>query len=270
MSVFSFGADPEVFVVDRATKKFVPAWGLVGGTKYEPELVQDGAVQVDGMALEFNINPAKTENKFVKNIFSVKKQLGDMIGDDLQLSDVSTAVFDVDVWKKTPKEAKVLGCDPDFNAITMMQNTMPKPAPRFRTAGGHIHIGWGKNFDVGDPDFFNLCANVVRQLDASVGCYLYKHDPDRKRQSLYGAPGAFRVKPYGVEYRSPSNWWIRDEESTAKIFRIAKKAVEDLSEGVRYPDNLTRGLVLALEGDEEFKKYLEYYMEKDRYGVFNV
>ena len=51
---FTIGADPEVFVADSLTNTFVSAHDLVPGTKLEPFAVNKGAVQVDGMALEFN------------------------------------------------------------------------------------------------------------------------------------------------------------------------------------------------------------------------
>jgi hypothetical protein len=49
----SVGADPEVFV-RNAEGEPVPACGLIPGTKAEPHRVDSGAVQVDGLALEFN------------------------------------------------------------------------------------------------------------------------------------------------------------------------------------------------------------------------
>ena len=63
------GCDPEVFV--KKNNQFVSAHGLIRGDKKNPFPVKDGAVQVDGMALEFNINPAHSENEFVFSVQSV-------------------------------------------------------------------------------------------------------------------------------------------------------------------------------------------------------
>lgn len=54
------GADPELFVSKAGV--ILSAFGLVGGTKKVPQKVERGAVQVDGMALEFNIDPALLTN----------------------------------------------------------------------------------------------------------------------------------------------------------------------------------------------------------------
>jgi len=71
------GADPELFV--SLGGKLVSAHNLIPGTKMAPHPVNNGAVQVDGMALEININPASTSKEFCKNILSVLKQLKEMI-----------------------------------------------------------------------------------------------------------------------------------------------------------------------------------------------
>ena len=52
------GCDPEVFVKQNGV--FRSAHGLIRGDKKNPQKIRSGAVQVDGMALEFNIDPART------------------------------------------------------------------------------------------------------------------------------------------------------------------------------------------------------------------
>ena len=56
MTQILVGCDPEVFVAKGG--KFISAHGMIPGTKKAPHKVERGAVQVDGMALEFNIDPA--------------------------------------------------------------------------------------------------------------------------------------------------------------------------------------------------------------------
>jgi len=84
------GADPEVFV--KQGGKFVSAHGLVQGTKEEPFVVDKGAVQVDGMALEFNIDPAKNAKEFSDNIRVVMDILDGMVPDH-ELVPTPTATF---------------------------------------------------------------------------------------------------------------------------------------------------------------------------------
>ncbi len=38
------------------------------------------------------------------------------------------------------------------------------------------------------------------------------YDKDTERRGMYGKAGAFRPKPYGVEYRTLSNAWLSNDE----------------------------------------------------------
>lgn len=207
------GADPELFMKSPNTGAFVSAHDCVPGTKYEPFKVPFGAIQVDGTALEFNIDPAHTVDEFVNNINAVRKTLESYVpGYNVVAEPVALYDKDYFMWE-VPAEAHTLGCDPDYNGWTGDQNPRPDPSGKpLRTAAGHIHIGWGEGFDVFDSDHFKYCARVARQMDYYLGIYSLIWDKDPTRRELYGKAGAFRVKPYGMEYRVLSNRWLASEE----------------------------------------------------------
>lgn len=223
------GADPEVFVQQNG--KFVSAHGLVNGTKEAPYKVERGAVQVDGMALEFNIDPAANAKEFSKNIKTVMEILDGMVPDHT-LNPVPTATFGMDYMRTQPEEALELGCEPDFNAWDNGNvNTKPNGDVDFRTGAGHIHIGWTKDVDITDPDHLDACMTVVKQLDWSLGIMSTRYDKDEKRRELYGDWGAFRPKPYGVEYRVLSNAWLKDPKLVDWVYRTVIDAVQRLYQG---------------------------------------
>lgn len=226
---FLFGADPEVFIVD-ANGKGVSPDGIIPGTKEEPFKVKYGAVQRDGMAAEFNIDPAGTFTEFNRNINSVMKSLAGFLPEGHSLSVVPVMEFTPEVFGRASEEAKELGCIPDFNAWTGEVNPPPDISdnPFLRCAGGHIHIGWGEGFELTDEDHFRNCVDAVKQLDWFLGAWSVKIDDDPRRRKLYGKGGAFRVKPYGVEYRTLSNFWITTRErrlATWNRLQIALKAI---------------------------------------------
>lgn len=225
------GADPEVFVRKIGKKQFQSAHGLVKGDKKNPYKVERGAVQVDGMALEFNIDPAKNEQEFITNITGVMKIMGEMVP-DYELVATPVANFTQAVLKKQPKEALELGCDPDFCA---WKNGAANPRPNgdvnFRTGAGHVHIGWTNGIDVADPEHLEACIMATKQLDYYLGLGSLVYDKDTKRRTMYGAPGAFRPKPYGVEYRVLSNAWLQSEELMGWVYRTTIRALTDLFEG---------------------------------------
>lgn len=202
---FTFGADPEFFVAKKGVP--VSAHGLVPGTKAAPMPVKGGAVQVDGMALEFNIDPAKDPERFAFNLDLVLNQIMKMVP-NYEVYGGCVANFGVDYIKAQPKEASELGCNPDYNAYTGLANPRPDVDTPFRTAAGHIHIGWTNNVDPMDPGHFKACQRVVKQLDRYVGVPSLFWDMDVKRRELYGKAGAFRPTHFGVEYRVLSNAWL--------------------------------------------------------------
>lgn len=224
------GADPEVFMLRNG----VPfcAHGVIPGTKKEPHKVQNGAVQVDGMALEFNINPADTAEAFVHNTQSVLKTLELMIPKDCRIHAVPSVRFDWDHIKAQPQEALDMGCDPDFNAYTGQINVKPDGATNLRTAAGHVHIGWTRDADICSPIHFQSCCQLVRQLDYYLGVpSLVLDAAGEERRQLYGKAGAFRPKPYGCEYRVLSNFWLGSEDLMRWVYSTTIRAINDLMSG---------------------------------------
>lgn len=205
---FTIGADPEFFVSQGG--KPVSAWGLIPGDKKDPYKVPYGAVQVDGMALEFNINPAKGEAGFLRNLDAVMHQIMDMVP-GYEYYDRPVAEFGKEYIDQQHPDAKRLGCEPDFNAYTGDVNPTPDADTPFRTASGHVHIGWTNGVDPMDPGHFEACRVLTKALDVFLGVPSLYWDDDVKRRQLYGKAGAFRPKPYGMEYRTLSNRWLRPD-----------------------------------------------------------
>lgn len=232
------GADPELFVFTRDGKP-VSAHDLIPGTKYDPFEVSKGAVQVDGVAAEFNIEPANTEDEFFFNIASVEAQLLEMIqkkNSDFILRATPTVNFTRKQWKDIPEEAKLLGCEPDYDAYSCKPNEKPKTDKFMRTGSGHVHISWGQTKkDVLKP-WDQHCASLVWHLDKHLYPESLKWDPDKTRQELYGKPGCFRPKKYGLEYRTLSNAWLANEKTIRYVFKTTKNITEHWLDNYRPGD----------------------------------
>lgn len=224
------GADPELFVQDKDSGSFVSAYGLIQGDKDNPTPVHLGAVQVDGMALEFNIDPASTEGEFVHNINSVVEQLKGMVPTFNVLA-VPVAHFGEEYIKAQPEKAKELGCNPDYNAYTYSENVRPNADLPFRTGAGHIHIGWTKGQEIFEDRHFSTCCAVTKQLDVFLGIPSVLFDDNVQRREMYGKAGAFRPKTYGVEYRVLSNVWVADDKLKSWVYSAVMKALSALEEG---------------------------------------
>ena len=236
MTVIKIGCDPEGFIVDP-NGDFISAYGIIPGDKKDPFKVDGGAVQVDGMALEFNIDPASTEDEFVGNIKKVITQVTEMVHDaspDLSIRWTPIARFKNTIWEVSPEQCKILGCDPDYNIhgeinenpILKLENTP------IRTAAGHIHIGFRDTLieDPMDKDHFDTCLYLAQGFfNSHVPSYIPHLPEEEERMKYYGAWGSFRPKKYGVELRSPSNIWVAKEETQRKIYRETRNTFNDLT-----------------------------------------
>ena len=256
MTIIRIGADPELFIRDTKTGNFVSAHTLLPGTKIEPFKVPMGAIQVDGTAAEFNIDPATDANHFLTNISTVISQLQARIsGTGLELVYDPTATYDPVYFAQLPDHVKELGCNPDFNAWTGRVNPSPdSETGTMRTAAGHIHIGWIDKGDIDphDPAHFEDCCAVTKQLDYYLGLYSLLWDRDPKRRSLYGKAGAFRPKPYGVEYRVLSNAWLRSTKVQQWVFNAAVFAVGQLLRGTSIEEKFEDFAQTAIDGNESW------------------
>lgn len=242
MSKYLLGADPEIFV--SKDNQLVSAFGLIGGTKDQPLIVERGAVQVDGMALEFNIEAAGSEAAWMANINGVMDILSSMVP-GYKLECIPVARFGYDYIKAQPEKAKELGCDPDYNAYTVDVNPRPNGDNDFRTAAGHIHFGLPETENdapVNDQDYIAYVARKVRELDFYLGLPSLFYDADAQRRELYGKAGAFRPKKYGMEYRTLSNQWLGSDTLKRWAYQASQYAMEQMDKGVclfdKYGDDI--------------------------------
>lgn len=229
---FKLGCDPEVFV--KQDGKFRSAHGLIPGDKKNPFKIPFGAVQVDGMALEFNITPAETAADFLKNVTEVYHQLKAMVP-TYEVVAEPVALFNVRYMRQQPPEALELGCDPDFNGWTIAANDRPNGDRPFRTASGHVHIGFTEDRDITDPMHMRECAALACQMDFYLGLPSLKYDKDKKRRQLYGKAGCFRPKSYGVEYRTLSNVWLQSDNLIQWVFNNARDGFQKFKDGKFLP-----------------------------------
>ena len=225
---FTIGADPEVFV--GVNKKFVSAHDLVPGTKLKPYPVLEGSVQVDGMALEYNINPCESKQEFTHRISFVRQQMQDML-QGVEIMPVSCVEFDKKTIEGVPTKNYELGCSVDFNAYTGEPNETPNSKLMMRTAGGHVHIGGFHTNKRYSSEHYSKCTRLTRLMDKELGIYSLIWDTDTKRRSMYGKAGCFRPTYYGVEYRSLSNLWIFNTDLVEFVYDATQTAYDKFLSG---------------------------------------
>lgn len=243
IKLLAVGSDPEAFLFVNG--KPMSAIGLVPGSKDSPYNISDHeSVQVDNVAIEFNIKPTLDPDEFHESLVTCASWMNEHLSKINPLIQVRfTPSAEFDSSELTSRAARTFGCDPDFNAWTGMINPRPKAdSPNLRSCGGHIHIG----FDVpkGMDD-----ARLIRLMDEHVGLYTAAICGDKRRMSLYGKAGAFRTKSYGVEYRTPSNTWLNDISYIREVFRRINLAIDAYNEGLD-ADFIVKDLIDRAEVEE--------------------
>ncbi|MGE0266082.1 MAG: hypothetical protein AB7I96_12985 [Candidatus Dadabacteria bacterium] len=242
------GSDPEVFVFDEGRDHFISAHNLIPGTKEEPYKVIRGAIQRDGVAAEFNIDPAASKGEFVSNIQRMMKVLQRTVSEvskSYSLRAIPTCWFPQDYFDSLPDQVKELGCNPDWNAYTRDRNAPPQTDKPFRTGSGHIHFGWTMHEDCETGNHFAACVELTRLLDKTLYLDSLTWDRDETRRELYGKIGAFRPKHYGLEYRVLSNAFLNSPKNVARVYEIAHEVASDffgysraMDDGVTYHEEV--------------------------------
>lgn len=228
----TLGADPELFLYRG--EDFYNAHNSFGtdtfGTKYNPEPTSFGAIQIDGMAVEYNIRPASTRDEFIAFI-----QAGlDFIPNKFHasISQKSLVEFTPAFLQAQHPLSTELGCEPDYNGWTGDINERPDEELPMRTAGGHVHVGYLADTGQEGDDVFEFACGMARQLDYFLGLWSMSIDKEgERRRALYGNPGAFRPKLYGMEYRVLSNFWIYKPELTGQVYDRTQAALHAYRNG---------------------------------------
>jgi hypothetical protein len=263
-NVVLLGADPECFLQtlseDRRRWISKPAFGLFGGSKDKPIPMQgmdSGFFYLeDNAALEFNVPPQKSAADLVTTIGEGRRWLRNNVLVDLNLEFTTANVMELTAdYLKDPR-SQTVGCLADHDAY-VNEGAERKPFDgaalgNNRYAGGHIHVSYNHKVI---PAFV-----AARFLDIYLTLPWLQWDHQGARRRIYGKPGLFRPKSYGLEYRTPSNWWMWQTEGQQTQFLegaeyFARKSYEPaylclLSEAyARFPWDDLRKVVEAEDSD---------------------
>lgn len=200
------GADPELFLTKNRRK--VPVFGLFGGSKQEPIQMQGLRAgfffQEDGAALEFNIPPAPSPKDFAVSIRDAVAFL--MIHAGAKGVGISRAKhMTLSQSELVTPAAQEIGCLADMCAYEGPDNRIRVPFQaadlgNTRFAGGHLHCQFDHR-KIPKHAFVKLADTCINLLGVLA-------DPQGERRKFYGLAGIYRDKPYGVELRTPSNFWV--------------------------------------------------------------
>jgi hypothetical protein len=295
-----FGCDPEFFFEDSNGK-------VIGSEKVLKKCDKDNMnVVIDGVQAELNPKPSYCRQILAGNIANCFRNLTTTLSDrGIKVAVKIDSLVNVSRQEldSLSEGCQVFGCDPSINIYeegedkTSKIKVDPKKYLK-RSAGGHSHLGnayinyiTDKRYsENGEYDEYIKAAKRIEQalkkspdimvsvLDIIVGntCVLLdRAEGNKERRENYGRAGEYRLKPYGIEYRSLSNFWLRSYQLMSFVTGLCRFAVHLVSESTPENDYIKalfdavsrEDIVKAInENDEKlamanFKKIAHIFME---------
>lgn len=220
---FFRGSDPEGFLAMGGkvigSEKVIPAQGLGHSSK----VVRDG--------VQFELNP-QARSSFRELAYEVSecfrllretmsKYPGVEVSWDgvVEVSQTELATLS--------KKSRELGCQPSKNIYGDFPITVSGTAYPMRSAGGHMHFGLFPT-SIYDGKGQDERVRLIQALDYLVGNTGVLFDRDARaaeRRQNYGRAGEYRYPKYGAEYRTLSNFWLRNYTLASLMWSMAALAV---------------------------------------------
>lgn len=227
MNNLTIGTDPEFALFDA--NRIVSAIPVLERGKDDKIDLGDGAaIYYDNTLAEANIAPASSREEFVNKLAGLYTKSKQLLGKH-SLRAVASHNFSPEECEH-PK-AKEFGCDPELDVYDGGSKKFPQAGGKvFRSAGGHIHIG-GIQGEMEDK----MPLVVLMDIFVGIPGVLMDNDPTSvARKVLYGKAGRFRNTPYGIEYRTMSNFWLSTPELSATIYDLTIFAANLFLDGMAF------------------------------------
>lgn len=218
----TWGTDPEAF--------FKKDGQIIGSERIIPEngvnMRLNGKIVRDGVQFELNPSASQSIQALGTNISILLQE-----ANRLAKKNGAELCFDglVEVSRKEldglAPRSRILGCQPSQNVYGASPINVDPVEYRKRSSGGHIHAG------IFDDAVRNNRITGVPLFDLFVGNtgVLLDRDPGAaERRQNYGRAGECRLQDHGLEYRTPSNFWIRDYSLMSLVYGMSALAISIL------------------------------------------
>lgn len=269
---FTIGADPEMFIINEKTGSVVSSIGLIPGEKgnpwRDPSWAPGFGIEIDNILVEYNIPPVNTKEDFINVVEFMKDYINKFvknINPNFGILCASSKMVDEDQLNNPI--AQLFGCCPDFNCYTGAPNPRPRgEKTNLRSAGFHVHYGYE------NPDI-DTSVYMVKLFDLFLGLMSLLFDTDRKRRSLYGKAGCYRLTSYGVEYRTLSSKMGESKTTIGLIYDGVLAATQAFEIGLHMPNendviaainnsdvNAAMAIISTLKKSVDKKTFIYHYL----------
>jgi hypothetical protein len=228
----NLGCDPELFVTTEVGKLrkrksvvgselIVPPNGITVntfGNAGAPHIVRDGVqVELHPPANWCRANISNYLQSIFRELDMRVANASNRLGMKLSIDFSSVVKMSKGDLAKLSPDCQRLGCKPSKNIYD--RKPIQKDGTKYlvRSGSGHVHIG----------AIIHDVRRLVHLLDVLVGntCVLVDRDPFAvERRKSYGLAGEYRTPAHGLEYRTPSNFWLHNYKLMSMVFGMTKLA----------------------------------------------
>lgn len=211
------GADPEFFILGDNEP--------MSADKFFGKKKQNLRRQIffDGFQAEINVQPNHCRELFILD-------LGSVIGEAYSKIEIKAKKFGLEEVKIFPvasikikpehlinvdEECLRFGCSPDAILYSSEERSYPDGSKHFyRYAGGHIHVGLKDRIQFLEIlkenrlEFLKNSIKLMDRLGGLLSVVLSPYEDERQRRRYYGQAGCYRLNNHGIEYRTPSSFWL--------------------------------------------------------------
>jgi Phage phiEco32-like COOH.NH2 ligase-type 2 len=223
------GSDPEIFAEDE-DGQLIPAFNFLG-SKTKPTVANatngqgPNNMYWDGFQAEFETAASHCMGWHGDSLQNGLKGLHNALKVYNPKAKLSVkTVFDIPqkVLAEAKAEHVAFGCNKSLNVYGAEGFTAPGHEVPYRSAGGHIHIGFqGAKFTTKEIE------DAVKAMDAVLGVAavsMFGNYDDKRRRLMYGLAGEYRLPKHGLEYRTLSNAWLFHPVTANIVFDLARSA----------------------------------------------
>jgi hypothetical protein len=246
--VVTLGADPEFILCEKGGKHEIILFSSQYTTSYFG--ISEAEVGADYGLLEFRPAPTEDPRGLVEAVSELHIEFKESFPDfkileseameydhkKMRVLESMQEKKDINYGMNRGKDVGVWGSEEIVIGMESGVSLSAYDRPAFNqfndklfTAGGHIHIGGGYVMMLSTDQL----KSFVRKLDAEILpiCEKVETKAAELRKSVYGTPGEFRIKNYGIEYRAPSNaiFWQGNSKVLLKILNGITEIVKTMA-----------------------------------------
>lgn len=196
------GMDAEFFL-RGPDGKYIAASSVIPGLKDKPHVLENGVCHPDGLSLEVGAPPSDTPDGMITNLLLVLEEVQSKYLTPKGVTIAYSHAVDHREVQGVQPDDLAFGCGVELAANTpdggMLKQMLESTDSFNRYSGFHIHLGFTEGQSQNYFTYLDM-RRLVLELDKLFNDSLLTPCPKRSRQ--YGGYGAFRVKPYGIEYRA--------------------------------------------------------------------